>query len=353
MQKLRPHEFVEESLASLRSWCGSMACGLQPLAIVRAVSIFLIFTIHLLSNAEELYEYPAESTSTIERQIDTGHLILANSVDATAVWLDRWLGGDDIDYSSRQSQARLRQTSIWEEREPYDNSVDFRLKLVLPKTERRLKLFINSETDEFGVRDPIASQAERENEEAGVALQIAGFDLGITQTDYRVGLQSGGKLRTSVRINYRQPFNERFQLKGLNELYWLDQFGFGNRLRTDLDYLISIQQLLRWRSLFDFNEVDRGVPWETAFEWSKAGGDNKILTLYLRALGQTRPVHWVEAYGPGVIYRRSIGRPWFFVEGETRLFWKKSDLGEDRKPTAAFILRFEMVFDEETSEFWH
>ena len=303
--------------------------------------------------AEEPTSAEPDASATIEHRLDSGHLYVANSVDAMAAWLDRWLGGDDIDYTSRRSQARLRYASIWEEREPHDNLVDFRLKLVLPNTERRLKLFVSSETESFGVRDPVVSEAERESEEAEVALQIAGFKLGYSKTDYRLGLRSGARLRSAIRTRYLYPFNDKLQLKGLNEIYWQDQFGFGDRLRTELDYLLSDRQLLRWRSVLDFNEVDDGVPWESAVEWTNAFEQGKILTLYTRVQGQTRPEYLTESYGPGIVYRQSVGKPWFFVEGETRVFWTRQTQDDSRRPAAAFILRLELVFDESSNEFWH
>lgn len=320
------------------------------LRLVRCVFLSL-FLIPFDSGANEgIYEYPIEPSSRIQRSIDSSHRLVTNSVDATAAWIDRWLGGDDIDYSSKESQARLRHTGLWEERESYKDSLDFKLKFVLPKTEERLKLFISSDTDEIAVRDPVDSQAEQESEESSVALQISGFQKQYTETDYRIGLKSGSKLRASVRTKYLYPFSDVLQLRGLNEIYWQDQFGYGDRLRTDLDYLIGEQQLLRWRNVLDFNEVDRGVPWETSLVWSSAIDNDKIFSAYMRAFGQTRPSYWTEAYGPGIRYRQSVARSWFFVELETRVFWKENTLDEDRNSVAAFILRLELVFDESASD---
>lgn len=289
----------------------------------------------------------------VDKRVDSGHLIVANSVDSVATWLDRWLGGDDIDYSSRESQARLRHSSLWEESESYDGSIDFRLKLLLPNTEKKLKLIVRSDTDDRDQQDLVESRAARESREAGIALQIAGFHLGYTQTDFRFGLKSGKRIRTAVRTKYNYPFTDRFQLKGVNEFYWLSGFGVGQRLRTELDYLLKEGQLLRWRSVLDFNEVDEGLPWETSIEWDRVLDDNKIVKLYMQAQGQTRPEHLTESYGPGLVYRQSVGKPWFFIECETRLFWEREEVVEQRKSVASFILRLELVFDEESSEDWH
>ena len=295
----------------------------------------------------------ANAARLVDKRVNSGHLIVANSVDSVATWLDRWLGGDDIDYSSRESQARLRQSSIWEESESFDGSVDFRLKLVLPNTNERLKLIVRSDTDDLDQQDLVESRAASEGRDAGVALQVAGFHLGYTETDFRLGLKSGKRIRTAVRTKYNYPFNDRFQLKGTNEFYWLDRFGVGQRLRTELDYLLKKGQLLRWRNVLDFNEVDEGLPWETSIEWDKVLEGNKILKLYVQAQGQTRPDYLTESYGPGVIYRQSVGKSWFFIEGETRFFWEREEVGEPRKSITTFILRLEMVFDEESSDYWH
>jgi len=287
----------------------------------------------------------------VETRIDAGHTLVAKQVDVLAHWLDRWIAGDDIDDFANGSHARIRTVSAWEERQNYKDQLNFKLKIDMPKTQHRFKLFISGDVDEdneFTNLQPSESDAQQKQSSTEAALQFAGLNLNYVRFDFRLGLKSDGRIKTTQRTRYRFPITQQLQLAGVNDFYWLDQFGYGWRLRTELDYLYQQSELLRWYSVFDFNEVDQGVPWQTTMQWSKSLTDTRLFAIYYRLLGQTRPQSWLTAYGPGMLYRQSLGKPWFFIEGELRHFQQRIVYADTRRPTAAFFLRFELMFDHPT-----
>ncbi len=295
------------------------------------------------------------STSAINRTLDVSHLYVSRSVDQLAIWMDRFLGGQSVDYAANETVGRLRYSNFWEERDNHTDSVRFRLRLNLPNTEERLNLIINSELDEEDVLNEDGIREGRDDESASgeVGLQLEAIERSRFKLRYRVGLKSGARLRTGVAAYYKKPIRSDYLLQVRKEIYWIDQFGFGSRLSTEFDKRLTDTRILRLDSRFDFNEVDPGVPWSQRLSVNRALSNSRIISTYLLAFGETRPDHYVEAYGPGLLYRQTLGRPWFFIEIEPRFLFQKDDFEASRKKTASIALRFELVLDEQRSVYWH
>ena len=293
--------------------------------------------------------------SRLNRSLDASHLYVSRSVDQLALWIDRFLGGQSIDYAANETVARLRYSNYWEERDGNSDTVRFRLRLNLPKTEERLNLIVSSDLDEDEVlaEDGIREGRDDDSASGEVALHFEAVERSAFKLRYRLGLKSGGRLRTGLTASYKKRFFDNYFLQVREELYWLDRFGFGTRLSIELDRRITDTRNLRLDSRFDFNEDVEGVAWSPRLSVNRALSNSRVISSYILAYGETRPDHYVGAYGPGLLYRQTLGRPWFFVELEPRWLFKRDDFAASRKKTASIALRFELVFDEESSLYWH
>lgn len=294
-----------------------------------------------------------ESSNQINRSLDTSHLYVSRSVDQLAIWLDRFLGGREVDYDAHRSLLRLRYGNVFEEDRSRKDDLALRVKLRLPNTEDRLNLIINSDVESQDGVETARDGRSDEDSVGEVALQLEAIDRKSFDLKYRVGFKSGPRLRTGVRARYRRNLSETWLMQLRPEIFWLDQFGFGSRVDLELNRNLSANNLLGFKVRLDFNEDEAGVPWETQLALTQLQSNKSVLSSYVIAYGQTRPGYLTEAYGPGLLYRRTLGKPWIFVELEPQYLWKREKRETERDGKAIFILRFEMVFDEELGRYWH
>lgn len=277
--------------------------------------------------------------------LDHGQLYIANSSDEMAEWLDHFFGVRSSDLESADSTLRLIIDNDWEEYEGVSTDVRLRGKVHLPRIDERLSLVITDEDDdERALEDELPSDEEREKS-TNIGLQYKARDEDRSRLDYKVGLSSKVKFKANARYRYKWPWGDKLVNRFSENLYFIDQEGFGSKTKLENDWLFNDKKLLRLSNNIKFAEDIDGVEWSSQLALNRRVNRHAALSQFIWASGETRPDYLTTAYGLGVRYRKNFYRKWLYYELEPAYAWKRSEVEDERKGVWLFKLRLEMVFE--------
>lgn len=276
------------------------------------------------------------------------------SVCGTARWFDGLFGTRRYDQDSDETFGRLGIGEHWDDRDGFDDKIRLRARIALPTAERRLKLLFGrvdeQEVDgdsqsESGTSLP-SSFGEVRDESwllgLGYSRQGAlenGFDFG-----------AGVRLRTPVdpytKGTYRHNFvfGDDMTLRARQTVFWRDSRGVGETTELTFDKLLSERLLLRWDNGATLAEDVERLEWYSALITFQSLGNRSGLAYTGFVNGVVNTDVPVRDYGLQLRYRRSVWRPWLFLELRTSLTWPKEYPTEHRDANPGAGVGFEMYF---------
>jgi len=271
---------------------------------------------------------------------------MTNRFDGIARWFDNFFGDKQRERESAHSIVRLAYRQTFFEGGEQADKLRLRGKVRLPKLSRRVNLIFSDDEDDFRQQAGNNNKTFADEESQSIALQLDVRRESAFKLDHRIGLRSGNELRVGSRARYHKVFAERWKAGISEELYWQDTKGFASRTITDIDYVHDPERLTRWRTHYDYGEKTRGVEWHTRLSFSRALGDDRAISYYLRTFGVTRPDYLTRSYGPGLVYRQNFLKSWLFWEIEPQYSWVRAEVDDRGEGIASLTLRLEAVFSK-------
>lgn len=268
--------------------------------------------------------------------VDASYEFVTLRTDALAVWLDSFFGTPTADRESADSVLRLRNELVLDQRDGSDFKVRLRGKVDLPQLDRRLSLVLSDRNDEH---DEVIPDSVGRDDDIGLQLRLREDDG--SRLWVSLGINSSFDLRTSLRYRHVHPFGDAWRLQWSEKLYYKQEDGFGLLTRTDLDYLLASDRLVRWTNQLDYGEETAGVEWGTGISYQIRLDSRQALSYFTSVSGETDPDYLTSSYGIGVRYRRNILRRWMFLEVEPAHFWRRRTLDTARDSVWMLTLRLE------------
>lgn len=279
--------------------------------------------------------------------LDTSRRYVDTSADSFANWIDNFFGSPRTELESANSTLRLTLDSQFEEHNSSDFNVRLRGKVHLPRVDERLSLVFSDEDDD-GLNEAKDQPGLREDNskiDAGLLYKISERER--SRLDFKLGLRSSGKLKSSMRYRYKLPWNDKIVNRFTQTLYFVDGEGFGTRSAIDHDRLIDDRRLFRWSNYARFEEGSNGVEWTSRLSFAKRLNHASAITYFTWVSGDTRPEYLTTSYGIGSRYRHNFYRSWLFYELEPAYAWKREELQDDRTPGWLFSVRLEILFERD------
>lgn len=281
---------------------------------------------------------PAEAPR--QHWADASYEYLTTRADRLAQRIDSFFAEPDTERESADSVLRLMGEYEWDEDSGTDTKVRLRGKVDLPELDRRLSIVLG-EDDDF--RRDVGPPGERQDSSVGLQYRIA--ERPYSRLNFSVGTNASLEFRSALRYRYQQPIGEDLRFRLTERLYFKEDDGFGTLTRTDLDYHLGEQRIVRLTGEVDYGEETDGAEWATRLSYYLMADERKALSGFGAVSGRTDPGPFTDAYALGVRYRRSVFRPWMFVELEPSHQWRKSGPDEPREP--AWVVTFRVEFLEE------
>jgi hypothetical protein len=272
--------------------------------------------------------------------LDQTQAFSSNRADALAVELDRFFGVERSDLEAAYSSLRLIPEFRWEEggAEP---RLRLRGRLHLPRIDERLSLIFSEDQGEgtsYYTQDPIFNEPQSTRVNVEVNLR----EREKYRFDFRIGLRSSLKLRTSMRFRYESDLSQRLNNRLSQTFYFIDGKGYGSFTQYQLDHSLNSDSLLRWSTEYRHEERLSGDEWGTSVAWLSRINSNGGLSYFARMGGSTDR-GYVGIYQVGLRLRQNIARPWLFWEFSPGYQWEKTSEFASRNGGLFAIMRLEMA----------
>jgi hypothetical protein len=253
--------------------------------------------------------------------LDETQATSSNHANALAQSIDRYFGSERSDLEAAYSSLRLITQTSWDHSDGSDFRVSLRGTVHLPRLSDRLQLVFSDDRGEgstyYEQNDMLTTQSStRANLEVNLA------DADYSRFDFRLGLRSNLKLRTSLRWRYERPFADDYVARLSETVYFIDATGYGAFTQVQFDRTLSDNTLLRWSSEFRTQEELAGNEWATALEYTVIGANSGGISYFVRLAGNSAHPD-IDAYRVGFRLRQNILRPWLFWEFTPGYSWVK------------------------------
>jgi len=262
-------------------------------------------------------------------------------------------GADKADAVSNESWARLRVDAEKPGDEDADIGGSVKVRVVLPETERRLRLLLSTEDDDTEFGEIESSSTSDDDQNASLALRFirsartkssVNFDLGVRQRDDSV--QLFGRINTS----YRDELGENWTGRYSNSYYYFSKSGFENRLNLVFRRPLYNNQGLFFRSSTDFNWRNgrKGAVIDETLGVYRQINDAMSLAVEGLAGYHTALNEGIEDRFRGselrLRWRHNVWRDWFFYEFWPSVSWPASN---QYRSAYGALLRIEVVIGQQ------
>lgn len=293
----------------------------------------------------------AEAATTAETEEDDGFFGLnwldrtqasaSNRADALARRLDRVFGVERSDLEAAYSSLRFGTEFRYTEGDGIEPRVRLRGRLHLPRINERISLIFS---EDKGEGSSYYSQNELLNEPQSTRVNL---EVNLAETDrhrfdFRVGLRSNLKLRTSVRYRYEDALTENMLHRLSETVYFIDGTGLGSFTQYQVDRALNDVSLIRWSNEFRAEEDFDGVEWSTSLN-HVSSYDNNLAMIYFVSMSGLSDNDYVSRYQIGARLRRNIARPWLFLELSPAYRWDKLAFDQRREGEFFASVRVEMA----------
>lgn len=273
--------------------------------------------------------------------LDATQSFSSTRADALASQLDRFFGVERSDLEAAYSSLRLIPELRFHENEGVDPRLRLRGRLYLPRISERLSLIFSEDQGE-GTSYYTQNRVFDEPQSTRVNVELKLNDSRKHRFDFRVGLRSSMKLRTSVRYRYESPVSETLSNRLSETLYFIDGRGFGSFTQYQLDRGLSDTSLLRWSSEYRHEEKLDGDEWSTSLSYLRRQNDSTGVSYFARMAGNVEQ-SYIELYQVGVRWRGNVARPWLFWEFSPGYQWEKTSSIAPRDGSLYATISLEMA----------
>lgn len=304
------------------------------------MKLFLFF---FLLNATESYAKDYYKKSAI----DKAHSHFSKKILAFSNSIDDFFADTKHKKNENRSQLKLTLDNFFREsRGPY-TVPDINYQLILPKTQRKLQLFIENdnenksdETDQ--AKQNLANQNNLNNQNnvnAGLRYLInkSGIEFS-TDTGIIVNIP----LKVFARFSARKNIHFRnWVLRVSEQVRWINDNGFSSDLDLDFDRKLSRKVLLRMVNNIFWSDQDYTIRFENGPTLFQKINDKSALSYHAHIVTLNTPGFIVDNYILLTTYRQRLYNRWLFLELSLFTNFPRSN---NFHRTPGFVVGFEAVF---------
>jgi hypothetical protein len=304
---------------------------------------------------------PAKSAlSANEGFIDRSHAYIDQKINGVVAWFDGLFGvPHERDAVMAKNSMKWSNELRVEKGENLRYRSSLRAHLSLPKLEKRIKLVIVQENSEDAVAPvpiepgtPVVNTPTKAN-----SLRAVNTELRYYAHDTKAGyvfLAAGTRFvwlpETFVRARFlrRHLLSDNTFISPSVTPFWQDHIGFGVTPQLDFGHPFPRDHIFLWTNSATVFEKKSGFLWGTEVSLSRILSPVTAIAIAVGANGSTRASAVTDNfkmaannYRVSLRYRRSIFRPWFFLEMVPETNWRRKESG-GREFIPAFTVRVEI-----------
>lgn len=280
--------------------------------------------------------------------LDTPHEFVSSGVETFARNIDEFFSDDKVFYETSGTYMRLRADTIFNEGGERKYQGDIKLKLRLPRTQKKLKLTFESDLNERsddntaqGENTPIAV-IEEKNYFAGLQATLG------KENEWQFNPSIGLRLSSSIEPYFKFRIKKKYKFSHwsihLHETpYWFDSFGWGSDTYLEFNNKITDKALFRASTFARWtNEIDE-FELSQVFSMYHTLSNRRAVSYFAGVYGKSEPTVYATHYLLGLAYRQNIHKDYLFIEILPQIKYEKiNDFHADHSIT----FRVEMVFNK-------
>jgi len=266
---------------------------------------------------------------------------ISENINSAAQWIDSFFDDDRFIAEDATTKLRLGQSVFLEHDENPEHKTKLSLSIDIPKTKKRLRVFIASEDDTNKTPDTLFNRVENSEETSAAGVQY----FAKTSKKRNLSLTAGIKLDSVeffIGPRYRRTFKfDTWNLRFTQRLRWLSSKGWEATTRFDFERLLSEKLFFRHTVDGRWRENDEGYRYEIRPSIIQQLHSKKAIEYQWNNLFKTSSNHRLESSVLLVRYRRNLKRKWLFYEINPQIASRND---EDFEPKAGITFLIEVVF---------
>lgn len=263
--------------------------------------------------------------------VDHVHAKLSNDILNVATKIDNFFGTDRADDEANNTRIRLYTVSTKFEAQNPSTEGNIKLQLVLPKTQRRLQLVVDSDEDEDDQASSAAATstagtpstannnqtnpntAQRAANATSAALRYIVDTAGI-RTSFDAGLRFTDKPQVFYRVRFRRNvrLSKKWVFRPVEQIRWIQDEGHTSDTDLDFDRSINKNWSFRFQNNIFWNDLDYSIQFTNGPSWFQRITDKIGLSYNFRVNSLNTPTFAVNNYIISVGYRQLLYKNWFF-----------------------------------------
>jgi len=272
----------------------------------------------------------------------------SHGVASMASSIDGFFAGKDAELQANDSYLRLRLGMRWVEGDGLSDDTDFKLRLDLPTTSKRWKLFIENQLDEFETlgssnrEDVITPDSEDDGFYGGISRER-------TTEHWQLRPELGVKLRAPLDPFVRFRAKRPFELSGLwgarfeQSIYYFKQDGFGTKGQILFERPWGEKRFWRIKSEGNWRDNTNNTELAQVVTLQQSLTEDSALAYEVGVLGNTRPTTQTSSYYVNVRYREQLHQDWLFLDVVPAVSWPRD---MDFEPVYSLTARIEILFSD-------
>ncbi|MFL1455789.1 hypothetical protein ACJO5Y_15250 [Marinobacter sp. GN3S48] len=269
-------------------------------------------------------------------------------VQALGEWADRTFSGAATGMPNNQSYLRLGFATESEYGDPAQLDPEARFRLDIPTVEEKLRLVIESESDELiplaeRRRNRQLTEEERSETEATGALRYlseVGDAINLSN-DVGVRLRFPTDAFWRVTADKRWQLDDNWRLKAEQRLYYFHQDGWGTRTSFGAGRNLGNGWKFLSASEMEWVHEERKFEMAQTFNFHKRLNNRATLSPRLGILGESQPNWRQTSIFADLTYRHRLHSDWLYGEIIPALEFPRDESFKDR---GSLVLRIELYF---------
>jgi len=288
--------------------------------------------------------------STEENVIDKRREFLGTKyVELTQV-IDNFFAGKALEREANTSHLKVVTQETWYQRSQPVHDVTLKGKLDLPGTQKRYRLFLDSNVSEgnsLEERNRSVATGERVNEETSVAgLEFSKKKSPFQwKTSFGVGAKLNNQINTFARVRFRKNWrlNDQWNSFFRQDLWYLDGVGWGTTSRSEFTRVMGENTWFQLANEFDVR--DERVAFEYIQLWQI---DQRITDRYgfnyrLGFVGESSEAHLLDNRFVSFSWRWMMVEDWAFLHITPEVYF---DEEENYRGEPAITFKLEMYLTD-------
>ncbi|TAL17084.1 hypothetical protein EPN96_06815 [bacterium] len=321
---------------------------------------WLLFAFLVLSVETQLFLSPAPARAgedvilaPVRGVGDYTHVFLSESIEKTALWLDTFLGGEEAYEGNTGSLIQAGTRTVFSQYGGVKSESSVRARLVLPRTQERLNLVLQSDAEEEVESKDTALDGDLIPVEkvSGFAAALEGIFVETSQ--WRAAIRGGIKTKIPPDAFVRFDLRRRWHPENAGRItidekaYWYAVEGYVNKLRLYWDIPGGDGLLFRPSAGATWKWKEPGYRWDGGLGVFQRMSEIDVLAYNARLNGEGDGYVRTNAYVISAELRHKLYKNWVYAGVGPGFSWKRE---LDFRPEAFLAVRLDLIFSKKLSD---